>query len=164
MRSDLRETPRDRRPATLPPRDDFDGVTRASALEMLLRKHVTGQQNQIDVLELEAAALQARIDRVHRRAAFFERLGKVLQMFTFAGIIWIGPKLTPQEAADILRPNQTVVAPSCERCDGPYVHVMEGKPALSFPPAPPARRLDGTLLTQPVQVYGRPVGTAHHRR
>ena len=49
------------------------------------------------------------------------------------------------------------VAPT--RGAGPLVVIIGGDRGASlgpweFPPTPPARRLDGTLLDQPVQVYG----------
>ena len=50
-------------------------------------------------------------------------------------ITWQGPKLTPQEAADILRPNQ-FIAP-LELPDGPKVFIISGSPTSgpfgSFP-------------------------------
>jgi hypothetical protein len=46
------------------------------------------------------------------------------------GITWNGPRLTPQEAADILRPHQYVAPPTCDRCDGPYIVIAGGGPSL----------------------------------
>jgi hypothetical protein len=69
-----------------------------------------------------------------------------------AGIIWTGPKLTPQQAADIMRPHQFVPVPTCNDCTGPYFASTGWKPPAPLPP----RRLDGTLLTDPPTVYGLP--------
>lgn len=71
-------------------------------------------------------------------------------------ICMMGPKLTPQQAADILRPNQfqaSAPAPTGPRvtftgATGPSLGPWE------FPAPQPPRRLDGTLLSDPVQVYG----------
>jgi hypothetical protein len=68
------------------------------------------------------------------------------------------PRLTPQQAADILRPNQFKPAPATG--DGP-VFVVVGKPGalswLEFPPEIPRRRLDGTLLdSNPPDHYWQP--------
>lgn len=66
-------------------------------------------------------------------------------VIVLAGIVWLGPKLTPQEAADILRPNQTRVAPTCTDCNGPRVFVIGSSvtsgPYGVFPPYPVQRPL-----------------------
>ena len=36
---------------------------------------------------------------------FLERFGQVLALLMLTGIVWAGPKLTPEEAAAILRPH-----------------------------------------------------------
>jgi len=90
------------------------------------------------------------------------RMAAQLMPIIVAGIIWTGPKLTPQQAADVLRPHQFVAQ---EVGTGPKVIVIPSTPGavswLAFPPPTPARRLDGTLLSQPVIVYGGGYGRTH---
>ncbi len=61
-----------------------------------------------------------------------------------AGIVWLGPKLSPQEAADILRPNQYVAPPAVP--DGPKVVIIASDvtsgPFGAFPPYPVQRPLN----------------------
>jgi hypothetical protein len=64
------------------------------------------------------------------------------------------PQLTPAEAAAILAPHQYVAPPVCTRCDGPYFASTGAKGPLDWPEPAPARRLDGSLLTDPPAVYG----------
>ena len=45
-------------------------------------------------------------------------------------IAWSGPRLTPAQAADVLRPNQYRPAPACDRCDGPYFASTGAGPSL----------------------------------
>lgn len=87
------------------PAGDFDGTTRVDAMRGLM-------------LANRADRKQRLLKRLRR--PLLERIGKAMAMMAWAGIIWTGPKLTPQEAADVLRPNQ-YVASTCDRCDGPYV-------------------------------------------
>lgn len=68
--------------------------------------------------------------------------------FILAGIIWVGPKLTPQEAADVLRPNSFTQP---KTYDGPHVFIINYHPPYRYEPR---RRLDGTLLSHPPIVYG----------
>jgi hypothetical protein len=72
------------------------------------------------------------------------------------------PRLSPAEAAAILTPHQFVALPPAE---GPYVVIIGSSPTTGpfgeFAPFPPARRLDGTLLSERpsimrVQVSRRP--------
>jgi len=87
------------------PAGDFDGTTRVDAMRALLAGHKADRKERL-------------LRRLRR--PLIERIGAALTVGTlFQGIIWTGPKLTPQEAADVLRPNQTVVA--CECFHGPYV-------------------------------------------
>ncbi len=61
-----------------------------------------------------------------QEGSFLERLNQALSLImpiVLAGIIWTGPKLTPQEAADVLRPNQFTAPPTCDDCYGPTVTV-----------------------------------------
>lgn len=89
----------------------------------------------------------------------------IAEMIVLAGIVWVGPKLTPAQAADVMRnaggvANRTnvvthqgptfAVTSSTEPSAGPW----------AFPPPTPARRLDGTLLSDPITIYGR----TYHRR
>lgn len=70
-----------------------------------------------------------------------------------------GPKMTPAQAAALLKPNQFQV--SAPAPTGPSV-VSTGATSATlgpweFPTPPAPRRLDGTLLSDPVQVYGAPL-------
>lgn len=87
-----------------------------------------------------------------------ERLQMIAKL-VIAGIIWTGPKLTPAQAAEILRTaqgqsNRTNIVWS----DGPRIAVIGTSEPNAGPwkfPAPaPPRRLDGTLLSDPVTLYG----------
>lgn len=81
-----------------------------------------------------------------------------------AGIIWTGPKLTPAQAAAILRDspgesNRTHVR-ICTDCNGPRI-VIFGTTDLgpwAFPPMPPTR----PLSDQPYIYY--PLFFPHHHR
>jgi hypothetical protein len=95
----VRETPDDLVPR---PSGDFDGVTRRDVMKALLDAHEEPQP----VKRLPIAA-------------------RLLQYLTIAGVIWAGPKLTPAQAADILRDspalsNRTHVF-VCTDCGGPFV-------------------------------------------
>lgn len=74
------------------------------------------------------------------------------------------PKSTSAQAADVLRDHQYVAVP---KGNGPTFVIIPSTPGalgwLAFPPSTPARRLDGTLLSQPVTIYGV-VRSRHHRR
>jgi hypothetical protein len=77
-------------------------------------------------------------------------------------LILEGPRLTPAEAARVLRespvPSNWTVPPPIWPA-GPRVYVIPGTPAEGLWPWPaprPARRLDGTLLSEPPVVYGLP--------
>lgn len=86
------------------PYGEFDGITRVEAVRRMY----------------DAVKAERRKRLLKRlRRPFLERVGKALAHATLAGIIWTGPKLTPQEAADVLRPHQTIVP--CECFHGPYV-------------------------------------------
>lgn len=78
----------------------------------------------------------------------------ILVLVTAAQIVWSGPRLSSAAAAAILREspglsNRTNVPLAS---DGPIVVIMGSSPTAGpfgeFAPFPPARRLDGTLLSQ----------------
>lgn len=85
-------------------------------------------------------------------------------------IIWNGPRLTPAEAADVLRrapglanvANQPTPIP-----EGPTVVISGSRPGaaswLDFPAPYPARRLDGTPAWWPPTVYGGNLRMGHGR-
>lgn len=79
------------------------------------------------------------------------------------GITWTGPRLTPAEAAAVLANCGSCLSNVAARPalpEGPRVVVVGSRPGalgwLDFPPERPARRLDGTLLSDPPAVYGLP--------
>lgn len=63
------------------------------------------------------------------------------------------PRPAPEVAAAILRASVPPFVPGI-RGIGPRVTIAGW--TRDTPPAPPTRRLDGTLLTDPVTVYGNP--------
>lgn len=78
-----------------------------------------------------------------------------------AGILWTGPTLTPAQGAEILRTAGGVANRTNVRTyEGARVVIFGGNVPTAGPwkfPAPaPPRRLDGTLLSDPVTVYGVP--------
>lgn len=151
------------------------GVSRAAALKELLDKH----EEPVDPTEHVPA---------HRFWA--KRLGRTLGL---AAVVMVcsfradaqeartvivnkgtmtssTPRLSPQAAADVLRPHQYVAPPTCERCDGPYIVSTGSTPGALYwmapPPEAPRRRLDGTLIDSrpPDSFWSTPVLTAPHRR
>lgn len=79
----------------------------------------------------------------------------MLTLLLVAQLVWSGPKLTPEEGARILAAspglsNRTGRRPAP---DGPAVVVLPYRPGDGpygrFAPPTPARRLDGTSLTDP---------------
>ena len=70
------------------------------------------------------------------------------------------PRLTPQQAADILRPNAYQAL--CGDCDGPRVAIAPYTPP-PFRIVEP-RRLDGTLLSQPPFFLRYRIPRDHGRR
>ncbi len=134
-RSAIRETGSSdlSRPA---PQGDFDGYTRRQAMKDLLAKHEEPSPAH------SFWTAQARRDNERREAPWFLRiLGLVA--FAFAiNIVWgtdahactitqkanekpvvtdCAKKLTPAQAADIIRPNSYVAPPVCTDCDGPRI-------------------------------------------
>ena len=103
------------------------------------------------VAEVDKEIIKLRRQQPKERTPSTWRNWHSMGCWLLAGIIWTGPKLTPQQAADVLRPNATQVASPVGT--GPTVTVIDS--TLPMTPFPPARRLDGTLLTQPVTVYGQ---------
>jgi hypothetical protein len=129
----VRETS-EHRPA---PTSDWDGDTRASILKALLSKNE-----------------QAVLPR-------FARL-RLLLRITVALSTWQVAAMTAQDAITVLRGSHSI-------SDRTNAHSYpEGPRWVSTPSVAPAapipeRRLDGTLWSEPPQIYGgRYVGTYHH--
>lgn len=89
----------------------------------------------------------------------------LLLVLLFAGsaaadIKWTGPKLTPGAAADVLRRSPALAhiknqpAPEQPRAESVGIGTPGALSWLAFPPERPRIRLDGTPLTQPLDVYG----------
>lgn len=163
IRSSFRETGSSdsSRPA---PVGEFDGGRRR-ALEALLAQY----ERLEGALERESAA-----HAFWSKGQRLRRLLKLALVVFAANIIWgTGVEactlsarqadvsatnctpLDPAAAAAVLKP--FAFAP-CVDCDGPHVVIVNSQPGalswLEFPASHPARRLDGTLLSDPLSVYG----------
>jgi hypothetical protein len=81
-------------------------------------------------------------------------LAVALQLF-----VWSGPKLTPEQAAQTLRglPSDMTDRFVCVDCYGPSVVIAPSESSKTWPTPEPARRLDGSLLTDPPVIYGLPL-------
>lgn len=130
------------------PSGEFDGQTRAASLRELLRK--------ADDMERKHEAARGRLDY-----AVLYLLSKVFAAALALQIAVSAPPLRPAEAAAAMArldsPANRTHAFACD-CRGP-VAASTGARAPSagpweFPPERPARRLDGTLLSDPPQAYG----------
>jgi hypothetical protein len=167
-----------------------DGVSRSAALRELLEKHEeppSAAHAYWDKQRVRPCPNAVVQEAAARRVwpSFLRRLGLAVVLVTCAtfahaqertttvkpatqSITSSGPRLTPQQAADVLRPNQYVAPPTCERCDGPYIIVLNSTPGaaywMPFPPEAPRRRLDGTLIDSrpPDSFWSAPV--LRHRR
>ncbi len=80
-----------------------------------------------------------------------------MMTFILLQVLWLGPKLTPEQGAEILRNLNSPVNMT------DYQPIPSTRPRLrrvvvtrKAPPAPPPvrRRLDGTRLDRPPRVYG----------
>jgi hypothetical protein len=155
------------------PAGDFDGSTRVQAMRDLLAKHEEPKEDELDR------------HPVHRFWA--KRARRVLGLAVFVLLVRNGDahactitakhnepatvtdcnvRPSPAEAAAIVSRLEHPV--TCERCDGPYIYIINSTPGalswLTFPPESPRRRLDGTLLTQRPTVYGAVRSESRHRR
>jgi len=125
---------------------EFDGESKVASLRLLLAAH----ENEVTLPD-------------RRWSRFIQKLGIVL----LQGIVWLGPKQTPAELAEVLRNSPALsnrTNPSAPLPPGPRVIVIRSTPAMptwmTAPAAAPARRLDGTLVDSPIVVYG----PTRHRR
>jgi hypothetical protein len=157
------------------PAGDFDGTSRRQAMKDLLAKHDTSEAERRVADALEQNPAHAFWTKRLRQVLGFAFAFLALSNSAGAQIRSSAPRLTPQEAADVLRrldtPANITLHPPCSDCDGPKVFVLASTPGaaswLTFPPESPRRRLDGTLLSDPPTVYGFnpffvPVLTAPH--
>jgi hypothetical protein len=179
-RSPIRETGSS--DSNRPTPGEFADISRRRALEALLAKPDALDQNPAHRFwasqRADFAATERRIFRHYapwplRLRVWFTRTFRIaLVLFLVSATAHAqgrmsftssAPKLTPQEAADIMRPHQYVAPPPAP--DGPHVYVINSTPGaaswLSFPPERPRIRLDGTPITQAPTVYGN---VYRHRR
>lgn len=140
--------------------EPFDGLTRADAIRKLLELH----KEPTDVHQRTADHLG--VTRRHAKSINYARgagmgVRRLLKQLGFAalagGLVLLGPKPTPEEAAKVLAPHQLLSTLSVMSLPV-TASVTVGTPGtlswLAFPPSAPRLRLDGTSINRPPVTYG----------